>query len=342
MWQRLCQEIKQTLVDLVEIKFSVIVCAHNPRGASINQTLDGLKRQNLPKDQWELLLVDNRSDEPLAALWDLSWHPNGRHVREDELGLTPARLRGIREVQGSLILFVDDDNILAPDYLEVALKIHNSHPSLGCFGAGIISPEFETEPEPELLPYTRSLALRNEAEPIWSNDPNRRPRPCGAGLVTRCDVALEYEKQLSARADNSTLDRKGGLLLSGGDDEFSFIACAMGYGQGVFPELTMTHIIPSERVSEDYLARLREGIAYSSVLVKQRYGIPFRHPEPEPAARNILKHLLHVRPGRLYRECRRLWELSRVPETQAKMELATRNGTRKACEKLREEVVKFK
>ena len=45
-------------------------------------------------------------------------HPRGRVVREDRLGLTHARTRGIEESSGEVILFVDDDNILREDYLE--------------------------------------------------------------------------------------------------------------------------------------------------------------------------------------------------------------------------------
>src|SRR5580658_6827083 len=97
------------------IEITVIVCTHNPRPDYLRRVLDGLNGQSFPKDRWEFLLIDNASKTPLAGTWDLSWHPNGRHVREEELGLTPARLRGIRETAGQQIVFVDDDNILDPE-----------------------------------------------------------------------------------------------------------------------------------------------------------------------------------------------------------------------------------
>ena len=91
---------------------SVIICSHNPRPEYLRRTLEALKAQTLPTKDWELLLVDNASKEPLAGRFDLSWHPNARHVRENELGLTTARLRGIREAHSDLLVFVDDDNVL--------------------------------------------------------------------------------------------------------------------------------------------------------------------------------------------------------------------------------------
>src|ERR1700746_4111324 len=100
---------------------SVVICSHNPRPQYLRRVLDALRNQTLPKERWELLLVDNASTDSLATAWDLSWHRLGRHIRERELGIARARLRGIKATQTELIVFVDDDNVLAPDYLSEAI-----------------------------------------------------------------------------------------------------------------------------------------------------------------------------------------------------------------------------
>jgi len=100
--------------------------------------LDALRAQTIPLQQWEFLFIDNASKERLADTWDVSWHPRGRHLREDEIGLTAARLRGIRDSRGELLVFVDDDNLLSPDFLEQAERISARYPYLGVFGAGIL------------------------------------------------------------------------------------------------------------------------------------------------------------------------------------------------------------
>src|SRR6476646_7750846 len=110
---------------------SVIICTHNPRSDYFARCLEGLRTQSLPRNAWELILVDNRSDEPLANGVDVSWHPAARIVREETLGLTPARLRGIREAAGDLLVFVDDDNILDPNYLDQAVRIAEERSFLG-------------------------------------------------------------------------------------------------------------------------------------------------------------------------------------------------------------------
>ncbi len=94
---------------------TVILCAHNPHPGRLAQTLASLAAQTLPASDWELLVVDNASTSPLSALKSLREFPHARVVAEIHLGLTHARLRGIAGAKGELLVFVDDDNVLAPD-----------------------------------------------------------------------------------------------------------------------------------------------------------------------------------------------------------------------------------
>jgi glycosyltransferase involved in cell wall biosynthesis len=107
---------------------SVIICTHNPPPDYFRQCLDALSGQTLVRNRGELIAVDNRSDEPLAARNDFSWGPAARLVREEMLGLTRARLREIRESQGDLLIFVDDDSVLDADFLETAPRIAEKRP----------------------------------------------------------------------------------------------------------------------------------------------------------------------------------------------------------------------
>src|SRR5215471_17206377 len=95
-------------------ELTVILCSHNPRADYLARVMVGLTRQSLARERWELLVIDNASDPPISAGIDLSWHPLARIVREEALGLTQARLRGYREAGAGVLVFVDDDNVLAP------------------------------------------------------------------------------------------------------------------------------------------------------------------------------------------------------------------------------------
>ena len=94
----------------------------------------------------------------MGYLVALGWK---RH-REDELGLTAARLRGYStSPMAELLVFVDDDNLPAPDFLEQATAISAQFSVLGVFGMGPSEPQFEVLGPLKLRSQLNLLALRN-------------------------------------------------------------------------------------------------------------------------------------------------------------------------------------
>jgi len=308
------------------MKISVIICTHNPREDYLRRTLESLEQQTVPKNQWEFLLVDNASEVALCDDWDLTWHPHGRHVRETKLGLTPARIRGVKESKADLLLYVDDDNVLAPDYLERALDIAKRMPILGCFGAGRLEPEFEEEPTPELLCHTKMLALRVVDSPKWSNDPCDRWTPWGAGLVVVRHVAEAYAQKVERSDERFMLDRKGESLVSGGDDEFSWTACSLGLGKGIFPELQALHLIGKQRVRQDYLLKLAKGIYYSGVILSHNHNQELPIVRDIPSGRKALKYLFTLKRSRFMAEYCGWWRWTNKTPTERAFERARING----------------
>ena len=254
-------------------ELAVVICTHNPRADFLGRALAGLKAQTLPRERWELLVVDNRSDEPVATRFDLSWHSRSRLVREDTLGLTPARLRGIRESDADLLVFVDDDNVLAQDYLELALQAAADRPYIGAW-SGQCLPNFESPPPEWTRRYWGNLCIRVFDTDRWSNMP-RTPEtmPAGAGLCVRQAVARRYLALHDEGARGFQLDRTGNSLVSGGDQDLSACACELGMGVGLIAALRLEHLIPPERLTADYLTRLAEGISFSATLLDAYWGI---------------------------------------------------------------------
>ena len=262
------------------LTFSVIICAHNPRRDYLQRVLDALKTQTVPKDDWELLLIDNGSKQPLALEWDLSWHPQGRVVREDELGLTPARLRGIRESRGGLLVWVDDDNILHADYLAEALKIAGDYPFIGAWGGRILA-EFDVPPTQDDAPFLRYLAIRDVEEVVWVNTIDfYKTVPWGAGMCIRPAVAKEYLSLVTRDPRRRILDRKGDLIFAGGDSDMALCARRLGMGMGLFPSLKLLHLIPTDRLRGGFLARAAFGSGYTITLLNYLYGIRTTREEP--------------------------------------------------------------
>jgi hypothetical protein len=252
-------------------------------------------------DQWELLLVDNRSLPPLSDSFDLSWHPGARHVREEELGLTQARLCGIRESAAEILVFVDDDTVLAGDYLEQALKISAEWPFVGSWG-GSIKPEFEVPLPSWVGDQVWRLTIMQVTEDIWSNlREGFATHPCGAGMCFRRTVAQAYLKRCQTSHEYLISDRKGGGLSGYGDMDLNHSALDLGLGTGKSTRLQLTHLIPATRLTLDYFVRHAEGDAASLMLFRASRGLPITAPKPSTTV-DSLRWFVHRLVHRIPRE----------------------------------------
>ena len=256
---------------------SVIIPAHNPHPGRLRKTLRGLQVQTLPADRWETLLVDNASTAfPAAADYAGDAPANLRLIHESALGLTPARLAGLRAARAPLVVMVDDDNILAPGYLAEIVRLFASRPRLGAAGGKSV-PEFETPPAPWQHEFFNLLALRDlgEAEITEATfrpagaDHNEYPlcAPIGAGMGLRREAALAWVAEVEHDARRRRLDRTGRALVSGGDNDLVMTLLEHGWTLGYFPTLSLTHLIPAGRLEVPYLARLNRAIQRSWVQV---------------------------------------------------------------------------
>jgi len=259
---------------------SVVIPTHAPHAGRLARTLAGLQAQSLPREQWELVIIDNRSPTPIAL--DLGWHPTARVVREERLGLTNARLAGGAATQGEVLVFVDDDNVLATNYLEAVANLFAGHPRLGAAG-GKSLPEWETAPEGWVQEFAGTLALRDlgNEQQIVGPEATGYPScaPVGAGMAIRRSAWTTYTDSVN-RDSTAPSDRTGGELTSGGDNDIVLRVLRAGWEVGYFPQLSLNHLIPAGRLSREYLARLNHGIAKSWVQVLDRHGIRPWPPAP--------------------------------------------------------------
>jgi glycosyltransferase involved in cell wall biosynthesis len=275
-------------------KLTAVICSHNPREEYLRRTLESLRTQTLPKQEWELLFVDNASQSSLAKQWDLSWHPDARHIVEPELGIASARIRGMNKARSDLLVFVDDDNVLDKSYLERALEIKDRWPTLGVWGSSVIVPEYEVEPAGDLKNLEYMLAIRETVKARWSNVYScEEAIPWGAGLCVRAAVAEAYCRANDEPLILITGQRGGDRGVAGEDNEIAYIACELGLGMGVFPQLRLTHLIPKERVSREYLLKLVAGAKASTALLEYKWRGRFpRSPFRPWGILAILKNLI--------------------------------------------------
>lgn len=240
-------------------RLSVCICSHNPSRRDFTQTLAALKNQSVGQEGWELLVVDNAS-QPALESWihEIAGGLAPRIVREERLGLTHARIRAIHEAYGEVLVFVDDDNVLAPDYLSHVIDIFGGLPQIGVIG-GRISGKFEIPPPAWLEPFLRYYAVGDAGnQPIigFKDKPYGPWYPRGAGMAIRADAAREWADQIAADSIRQRLGRVGGALGGGEDIDLVMTILNFGLSAGYFPQLRITHLIPPRRLKLGYAARL--------------------------------------------------------------------------------------
>lgn len=297
---------------------SVVICSHNPRRDYLDRVLGALRAQTLPFNQWEILLVDNASAESVKDRCDLSWHPRARVVREEKVGKIHALLTAIRQTESPLIAIVDDDNIVASDYLAVGMRLGTTHPHLGAWGGSCL-PEFEIQPPGFLQKYLNRLAVSTVTRARWSNSyVDFDAIPPGAGMILRREIAERYRGLVENDPVRTALGPTGKHLTRCDDTDLAWTAIDAGLGLGRFPELQLTHLIPRRRVEPDYMLELIEGDAASRVVLDRIRGLD----TVSSSARGV--HPL-----------RALWLRYRLPKFDYEAWEAARRGVRLGIEMLR-------
>lgn len=258
-------------------ELSVLLCTHNPDSNRLQHCLEGLACQTLDQACWELLVIDNASSPALQReVFSALQHPQLRLIREAELGLTPARLAGINAARAEVIVFVDDDNVLAPDYLTQALHLMQQEPHVGAAG-GILVGSFERTPPRWSRGYLDLLGVRDFGpRPIRAliYDQVGPWEPIGAGMVIRRAIAAHYAL-IAVDPVRRGLDRRGRGLGSCGDTDMARCASDLGYFLAYEPSLRLTHLIPAFRLRYGYLFRLVRALKCSGILLDRlRTGTP--------------------------------------------------------------------
>ncbi|GAB4366780.1 MAG: hypothetical protein Kow0060_24340 [Methylohalobius crimeensis] len=110
-------------------RISVIIPTHN-RSALLREAITSIQNQTYPN--WEVIIVDDGSQPPVDSE---SLHKDfGSRIRvlrnEHAVKQAYARDQGVQVATGDVVVHLDDDDLLAPNALEMGLAIFESDPSL--------------------------------------------------------------------------------------------------------------------------------------------------------------------------------------------------------------------
>jgi glycosyltransferase involved in cell wall biosynthesis len=238
---------------------TAIICTYN-RAKYIGNLLESIAANDLPKSEYEILLVDNNCTDNTRAVCEAYAKAHKdvqfRYVLEPEQGLSAARNKGIKEAKGDVIVYIDDDALVDTDYLRTYAEWFEAHPETMACG-GPIEPLYETKEPSWMTPYTKALltAWMNYGDKVHEYPKGRYP---GGGNAA-------YRKEVFDKVGlfNTALGRKGGNLMGSEEKDIFDKMHSLGMQVLYLPTPILHHIIPQAKLEPDYFNRLTTQIGIS-------------------------------------------------------------------------------
>lgn len=109
------------------IRGSVVLATYN-RKEPLERLLRTLSEQTLPRSEFEVVVVDDglREDAtPVAMAFEGALQIVV--LRQANAGVAIARQRGVERARGRIVIFLDDDMLTSPDFVERHLELHEGH-----------------------------------------------------------------------------------------------------------------------------------------------------------------------------------------------------------------------
>lgn len=238
---------------------SVIMCTYN-RDKYIYNVLKSIADNKISADKYEIVLINNNSNDNTEAECNrfTADYPNVkfRYFIERNQGLSYARNRGIKESNGDLLVYVDDDALINDEYLQTYMDFFESHPEIDAAGGPII-PKYETEEPSWMSTFTRQLITGK----LYLGDKVRefpsQAFPGGGNAAYRKSV---FDK---VGLFNVELGRKGDSLVGAEEKDIFDKMTTLGMRFFYLPNAILYHLIPGKKLTKEYFDKLTYSIGKS-------------------------------------------------------------------------------
>jgi glycosyltransferase involved in cell wall biosynthesis len=261
--------------------------------------MQSLIGQTLPKEQYEIIVVDNASTDGTRQVLGSRYQVLGdrykdrsetsnlkpstynlKYIYEPTIGLSQARNTGWKNAQGEYVAYLDDDAVAALDWLEKIIEAFESiNPQPGCIG-GKVEPVWEA-PRPVWL--SDSL-LGQLAIVDWGGQPR---------LITKeewlAGANIAYPKRLLEEIGGFSvkLGRIGNKLLSMEENLARIELEKKGFRCYYSPGIIVKHNIPASRLTKKWFLDRAYWNGASSALVNMRL-------EPAGPLKRLLKGITTI------------------------------------------------
>ena len=142
------------------IEVSVIIPTYN-RAALLIETLESLLLQDYPKNKFEVIVVDNNSEDDTAQRISAFISTNRdnlnlKYTQEKRQGDIYSRHSGAYNSEGNILIFTDDDATFDVNWISDVVEVFDTYPDAGAVGTRI-SIVWDNEPEDWVRNYENLL-----------------------------------------------------------------------------------------------------------------------------------------------------------------------------------------
>jgi glucosyl-dolichyl phosphate glucuronosyltransferase len=276
------------------VKYSIVIPTYN-RADELRETLASVAALRT-SDSWEAMVVDNNCTDHTPGVVRAAavrFPAPLKYELENVPGRSAALNAGIARAAGEIIVTIDDDVRVEPDYLDQIGRAFEAH---RCDYIG-----------------GRVLPLWRGARPAWL--PEHRSRHWAViALVDEGPEPFEWTTMLPIGANmaftrrafdiigpwNVTVGRKAGTLLGQEVREWCLRAREKGLRGFYAPRSVVRHVIHAERLNKKYFRSWFYWRGISRALMYQQHGLDMESPQRKTLDFASIPHIAGI-PRYLYR-----------------------------------------
>lgn len=247
----------------MSMDISIVICTYN-REKMLRDTLESYVRLIKPVNcNYELLVIDNNSSDSTRRVVDdfSDSHDEIRYIFQPTPGLSFSRNIGIKESNGAVVAFVDDDIYFDSQWLVNLYDVFSKNQDIVGLGGRVI-PHFETPPPAWLsvdLYWIYGVTRYGDIEKII----------VPPDIPIGCNMAFRKSVFASVGVFDTDLGRRKNNLLSGEENRL-FSQIYKHNGCIIYsPSIIVMHRVPVGRVQKKWILSRLYWQGISDVVLAQ-------------------------------------------------------------------------
>lgn len=262
---------------MIKPLISVCLFTRNPEHNLFLKVLDSLKKQTLPINKWELVVIENSSKSYIFNRYKniISKNFNMKIINESRKGFYWCQRRGILESTADLILFIADDCVVDKNYLKISTSMMNKKTQVGVLTGNIqfTTPEYTNKFTKRLHDSMYHSGIIAGYYQTSEKTKFTQALRGSAGMIVRREIGIRFCNRdwIYKNIENRLKNIKNNII-HGSDLDFPMIALQMKYYIARTSELKLDHISNKDEVKILNIARRIYRSGFYDEIFKIRWG----------------------------------------------------------------------